>query len=97
MLASNQNRDPFNRPAGTGYFPHESRHFVPGYYQPVPPGRKALAYPGPRIKLALMGVPPYLFISEHGGTPRGQGIHRTTLMHEKGIFGSIYEKPGLAE
>jgi hypothetical protein len=22
---------PFNRPAGQGYFPHDSRHFVPGY------------------------------------------------------------------
>ena len=30
-LASNLNRDPFNRPAGTGYFPHDSRHFVPGW------------------------------------------------------------------
>jgi|SRR5450432_181398 hypothetical protein len=37
-----------------------TRHFVPGYYQPVPPGRKALAYPGPRIKLAPMGGTPYL-------------------------------------
>jgi hypothetical protein len=36
------------------------RHFVPGYYQPVPPGRKALAYPGPRIKLPPMGGTPYL-------------------------------------
>ena len=31
LLASNLNRDPFNRPAGTGYFPHDSRHFVPGW------------------------------------------------------------------
>jgi len=30
-------------PLGRGYFPHDSRHFVPGYYQPVPPGQKALA------------------------------------------------------
>ena len=29
----------FNRPAGTGYFPHDSRHFVPGYYHAVPPGQ----------------------------------------------------------
>ena len=24
-------QDRFNRPAGTGYFPHDSRHFVPGW------------------------------------------------------------------
>src|SRR5258707_12616564 len=28
LLASNLSRDRFNRPAGTGYFPHDSRHFV---------------------------------------------------------------------
>jgi hypothetical protein len=49
MLASNQNRDPFNRPAGTGYFPHESRHFVPGYYHAVPPGREQPDNQGPAI------------------------------------------------
>jgi hypothetical protein len=27
----------------------------------------------------------------------GDKSHRTTLMREKGIFGSIYEGPGLAE
>ena len=27
----------------------------------------------------------------------GKKIHRTTLMREKWIFGSIYERPGLAE
>jgi len=26
-------------PLGRGYFPNDSRHFVPGYYQPVPPGQ----------------------------------------------------------
>jgi hypothetical protein len=46
MLASNQNRDPFNRPAGTGYFSHESRHFVPGYYHAVPPGRNKFSAMG---------------------------------------------------
>jgi hypothetical protein len=30
LLASNLNQDPFNRPTGTGLFPHDSRHFVPG-------------------------------------------------------------------
>src|SRR5271166_4003583 len=33
-------------PLGRGYFPHDSRHFVPGYYQPVPPGQKPLAHRG---------------------------------------------------
>ena len=27
-------------PLGRGYFPHHSRHFVPGYYRAVPPGQK---------------------------------------------------------
>jgi hypothetical protein len=27
-------------PLGRGYFPHDSRHFVPGYYRAVPPGQK---------------------------------------------------------
>ncbi|MEA3204929.1 MAG: hypothetical protein QOG92_550, partial [Verrucomicrobiota bacterium] len=26
--------------------PFGARHFVPGYYQPVPPGQKPFAYPG---------------------------------------------------
>jgi hypothetical protein len=47
------------RPSGTRLSGSLPRHFVPGYYQPVPPGRKALAYPGPRIKLAPIGVPPH--------------------------------------
>ena len=34
------------------------RHFVPGYYQPVPPGQKPLTHRAPRIKLALMGRAP---------------------------------------
>jgi hypothetical protein len=32
----------FNRPARRGYFPHDSRHFVPGYYRAVPPGQNTL-------------------------------------------------------
>jgi hypothetical protein len=40
MLACNLSRDPFNRPLGRGYFPHDSRHFVPGYDHPVPLGRR---------------------------------------------------------
>src|SRR5450631_2133597 len=48
------------RPSGTGLSGSLPRHFVPGYYQPVPPGRKALAYPGPRIKLPPMGGTTYL-------------------------------------
>jgi hypothetical protein len=27
-------------PLGRGYFPHQPRHFVPGYYRAVPPGQK---------------------------------------------------------
>ena len=34
------------------------RHFVPGYYQPVPSGQKPLTHLAPRIKLALMGARP---------------------------------------
>ena len=30
-------------PLGRGYFPHDSRHFVPGYYRAVPPGQKPFA------------------------------------------------------
>jgi hypothetical protein len=33
-------QDRFNRPAG--YFPHDPRHFVPGYYRAVPPGQNTL-------------------------------------------------------
>src|SRR5271166_3365371 len=55
-LAPNLGRNRFNRLAGTGYFPHDSRHFVPGYYQPVPPGQKPFAPWAPRVKLTLMGM-----------------------------------------
>jgi hypothetical protein len=34
----------FNRPSGTGLFPHDSGHFVPGYSQPVPPGKKPFSH-----------------------------------------------------
>jgi hypothetical protein len=33
-------RAAFDRPYGTGVFSHFPRHFVPGYYQAVPPGRR---------------------------------------------------------
>jgi hypothetical protein len=26
-------------PLGRGFFPHNPRHFVPGYYRAVPPGQ----------------------------------------------------------
>ena len=29
-------------PLGRGYFPHDPRHFVPGYYRAVPPGQNTL-------------------------------------------------------
>jgi hypothetical protein len=32
-------------PEGRGYFPRDCRHFVPGYYRAVPPGRKPSARP----------------------------------------------------
>jgi hypothetical protein len=44
------------RPAGTGYFPHDSRHFVPGYYRAVS-GQKPSAYRERRAFLALKGAP----------------------------------------
>ena len=34
-------------PLGRGYFPHDSRHFVPGYYRAVPPGQKPFALRSP--------------------------------------------------
>jgi len=51
-----QHRDAL--PAGTGYFPHDSRHSVPGYYQSVPPGQKPFAPRAHRVKLTLMGRAP---------------------------------------
>jgi hypothetical protein len=45
-------------PTGRGLSASLSRHFVPGYDQPVPPGQKPFAYLGPRIELALMGFQP---------------------------------------
>jgi hypothetical protein len=43
-------------PMGRGYFSRASRHFVPGYYQLVPPGQKPLALPrARRAKSMLMG------------------------------------------
>src|ERR1700722_11599050 len=31
-------------PLGRRYFPHDSRHFVPGYDRAVPPGKKPFAH-----------------------------------------------------
>ena len=42
----------FDRTSGTGLSASLPRHFVPGYYQPVPPGQKPLTHRAPRIKLA---------------------------------------------
>ena len=39
--------DRFNRsivPLGRAYFPHDSRHFVPGYDRAVPPAQKPCAH-----------------------------------------------------
>jgi hypothetical protein len=47
-------------PLGRGYFPHDSRHFVPGYFRAVPPGQKPSPIEVPRIILALMGIIPGL-------------------------------------
>jgi hypothetical protein len=38
-------------PLGRDYFPRESRHLVPGYYQPVPPGQKPFTPRAPHVKL----------------------------------------------
>jgi hypothetical protein len=37
---------------GRGYFPHDSRHIVPGYYQAVPAGQKPFAPGAPLAPLA---------------------------------------------
>jgi hypothetical protein len=41
-IASHLSQDRFNRPAGTGYFPDNPRHFVPGYDRAIPPGQNRL-------------------------------------------------------
>jgi hypothetical protein len=46
----------FNRPARRGYFPHDSRHFVPGYYRAVPPGQKPFAHRIASYYLSAYGV-----------------------------------------
>jgi hypothetical protein len=45
-----------NRPVGTGYFSHDSRHFVPGYYRAVPPGLKPFAHRSASHYLSAYGV-----------------------------------------
>ena len=57
-LASNLSRDRFNRPAGTGYFPHDSRHIVPGYYLAVPPGQRPFAHRSASHYLSAYGFQP---------------------------------------
>src|SRR5271165_345398 len=49
----------FHPSVGAYFQAHLPRHFVPGYYQPVPPGQKPFAHRTPRIKLALMGFQPW--------------------------------------
>ena len=78
LLASNLNRDPFNRPAGTGYFPHDSRHFVPGW--PFgPAGLDILGHPKGENRIAH-GLQPWEDDpernrphKEHGGITRYVG------------------------
>jgi hypothetical protein len=46
-------------PLGRGYFLHDPRHFVPGYYRAVPPGQNPIRHRNashPRIILALMNA-----------------------------------------
>ena len=43
------------------------RHFVPGYYQPVPPGQKPFGPRAPRLKLTRMG---HLLYYDHDCTRR---------------------------
>ena len=45
-------------PLGRGHFPHDSRHFAPGYYRDVPPGQKLFTREAPRIISALMDSHP---------------------------------------
>ena len=40
---------------GWGYFPHDSSHFVPGYYRAVPPGQKPFALRSPSHYLSAYG------------------------------------------
>ena len=54
-------------PLGRGYFPHDSRHFVPGYDHAVPLGQKTFSPPRLRIKLALMGLKPWAESSSPSG------------------------------
>src|SRR6202035_3136106 len=43
ILASNQSAIGSTVPLGRGYFPDDSRHFVPGYDHAVPPGQNTFS------------------------------------------------------
>jgi hypothetical protein len=44
-------------PLGRGYFPDDSRHFVPGYYRALSPGQKHSPVEAPRIIWANLSWP----------------------------------------
>src|ERR1700730_18105510 len=62
-LAFSRSRNRFNHRGG-GYFSHDSRRFVPGYYRAFPPGQKSIAH---RSASYYLSVPQ----SEVSGKRRG--------------------------
>jgi hypothetical protein len=48
----------FGHPAGTELSASLPRHFVPGYYQPVPPGQKPFAHRKASYRVSIYGVEP---------------------------------------
>ena len=75
LLCSPGTDNDFDRPSGTRALSASiPRHFVPGYYQPVPPGQKPLTHRAPRIELALVGYSPGLDRERSGGNPGRHGV-----------------------
>ena len=71
-------------PPGRGLSASLPRHFVPGYYQPVPPGQKPLTHRVPRIKLALVGrAPPRSGFQRAGEVSFGAGVPRMSLIRQE--------------
>jgi hypothetical protein len=48
----------FDRPSGTGSLCIATRHFVPGYAQPVPPGQKPFTHRSASHQVSAYGVCP---------------------------------------
>ena len=73
--------------AGSSAWIHP-RHFMPGYYQPVPPGQKPFAHRRSLIKLALMGPQPW---AESSSPAEGQKHPKLILVRFRSdlVTGSI--------